>query len=82
MFSRFYGGEGIFPLFFVNDPFYKSFFLRSYCYCGEAPGIDREDETKCNSRCGGNNEDFCGGNIYVNYYKPYTASLSVFGTGL
>ena len=32
--------------------------------------------------CGGNNEDFCGGNIFVSYYQPYTASLSVFGTGL
>ena len=60
----------------------KNLALRSYCYCGDAPGTNRDDETKCNSRCGGNNDDICGGNIFNGYYKPYTASLSVFGTGL
>ena len=55
------------------------FLHRTYCYCGDTPGIRKSSENYCPAACPGNSEEFCGGTVYSSGSQY---SNSVYGTGL
>jgi len=45
-------------------------FLRNYCFCGDSYGLyGKGNETDCNSNCGGNPSQICGGGWRNSVYE-------------